>query len=116
MLAQSDYNDLYQAFLERLNGEGQCYVCRIHHVEPGEMCVQRRVRTTGVCEKFLLTEGHIQDDGSDPSHEARAKEHREVTKTTGQKRQRDEAGLPQDPTTPEERWTAKKFGKVLEGI
>ena len=80
------------------------------------MCVQKRVRTTGVCEKFLLTEGHIQDDGSDPSHEARAKEHREVTKTTGQKRQRDEAGLPQDPTTPEERWTAKKFGKVLEGI
>ena len=116
VLAQSNYKDLTQAFLEGLHGEGQCHICRIHHLEPGEMCVQRKVRNMGVCEKFLLMEGHIQDDGSDPSHEARVKEHREVTKMTGQKRQRDEAGLPQDPTTPEERWTAKKFGKVLEGI
>ena len=80
------------------------------------MCLQGRVRATGVCEKFLYAEGHIQDDGSDLSHQARAEEHRKAAKVVGQKRPRDEAGLPLDPTTPEERWKTKKFSRVLDGI
>ena len=116
MLDQADYNVFTQEFLEKLYDQGQCHVCRIHHLDPGEMCTQKKVRKTGVCEKFLLTEGHINDNGSRSSHKARAKEHREVTKMTGQKRQRDDAGFPLDPTTPEERWTEKKFEKVLTGI
>ena len=80
------------------------------------MCLQGKVRAMGVCEKFLFTQGHIQDDGSDLSHKVRAEEHREVAKGTGQKRQQNEAGLPLNATTPEERWTTKKFGKVLDRI
>ena len=78
--------------------------------------MQAKVRATGVCEKFLLTEGHIQDDGSDLSHKLRAEEHKKVAKVAGQKRKRNAAGLPLDPTAPEERWAVKKFGKALEGI
>ena len=75
---------------------------RVPHPSLGA-CLQGKVRATGVCEKFLLTEGHIQDDGSDLSHQLRAGEHREVAKVTGQKRKRNEAGLPLDPMTLEER-------------
>ena len=116
LLDQQNYNVLTQSFLDKLHGDNQCHVCRIHHLEAGEMCLQGKVRATGVCEKFLYTEGHIQDDGSDLSHQVRAEEHREVAKVPSQTRQRNEAGLPLDPTTPEERWTNKKFSKALDGI
>ena len=90
---QSDYTTHTQAFLDRLHEKGQCHVCRIHHLEAGEMCVQKRVRNTGVCEKFLFAEGRIQDDGSDLSHEERAKEHREVAQNPPDRR---DNGMRQD--------------------
>ena len=107
------YADMINAYLTKQSNKGQCYICKVYHIE-GRKYGDKHYPSK-MCPHSLLTEGKVQWDRKELLLEW-SKEHCRVLNLLEPKRQRGLDGRPLMKKPPEQQFSVKTLDKVFNQL
>ena len=106
-------SDMIDTYLTQYRNRGQCYICKVYHVEGGKY--GDRQFTSKKCLHSLLSLGKVCWDMKE-SLLQRSKDHRQISGLPEPKRQRGPDGRPLVKKPPEQQYPIKMLDRVFKQL
>ena len=106
-------SDMMDAYLTQYRNRGQCYICKVYHVEGGKYGGRQFISKK--CLHSLLSTGKVRWDMKE-SLLQRSKDHHQIAGLPEPKRQRGPDGRPLVKKTPEQQYPIKILDRVFKQL